>query len=132
MGYGDPKTHSGPHVSDDNPFSEAQFRTMKYRPDLPKRFGSIEDARTHCQRFFDWYNTEHRESGIGFITPETLHYGRAADVHKQRAAALDAAFARHPKQFKGVVPQPAQLPTAAWINPPRTEPSPKKQVTAVL
>jgi putative transposase len=126
------KTHSRPHVSDDNPYSEAQFRTLNYRPDFPQRFGSIEDARTHCQRFFDWYNTEHRHSGIGFMTPETVHYGRAGEVQKQRALALDAAFARHPKRFKGVVPQPAQLPTAAWINPPRKEPSPRKPATAVL
>ncbi len=126
------KTHSRPHVSDDNPYSESQFRTMKYRPDFPQRFGSIEDARTHCQRFFEWYNTEHRHSGIGFMTPETVHYGRAAEVQKQRAVALDAAFARHPNRFKGVAPQPAQLPTAAWINPPRKEPSPRKSTTAVL
>ena len=116
------KTHSRPHVSDDNPYSEAQFRTLKYRPDFPSRFGSIEDARTHCQRFFDWYNTSHRHSGIGFMTPETVHYGRAAEAHKQRAAALDAAFDRHPKRFKGVAPQPPALPTAAWINPPKKEP----------
>ena len=120
------KTHSRPHVSDDNPYSEAQFRTLKYRPDFPQRFGSIEDARAHCQRFFDWYNTEHRHSGIGFMTPETVHYGRASEVHKQRAATLDAAFARHPKRFKGVAPQPPVLPTAAWINPPQKEPSPRK------
>jgi putative transposase len=126
------KTHSRPHVSDDNPYSEAQFRTMKYRPDFPQRFGSIEDARTHCQRFFDWYNTEHRHSGIGFMTPETVHYGRAGEVYKQRAVALHAAFARHPKRFKGVAPQPAQLPTAAWINPPKKEPSTRKSATAVL
>jgi transposase InsO family protein len=126
------KTHSRPHVSDDNPYSEAQFRTMKYRPDFPQRFGSIEDARTHCQRFFDWYNNEHRHSGIGFMTPATVHYGHAGAVQKQRAVALDAAFARNPKRFKGVVPQPARLPTAAWINPPRKDPSPRKSTTAAL
>jgi len=115
------KTHSRPHVSDDNPYSEAQFRTLKYRPDFPSRFGSIEDARTHCQRFFDWYNTEHRHSGIGFMTPAIVHYGRAADVQRQRAAALDAAFDLHPERFKGVAPQPPALPTAAWINPPKKE-----------
>jgi putative transposase len=115
------KTHSRPHVSDDNPYSEAQFRTLKYRPDFPDRFGSIEDARAHCQRFFRWYNTEHRHSGIGFMTPEIVHYGRAAEVQRQRAAALDAAFELHPLRFKGVVPQPPALPVAAWINPPKKE-----------
>ena len=120
------KTHSRPHVSDDNPYSEAQFRTLKYRADFPNRFGSIEDARTHCQCFFDWYNTEHRHSGIGFMTPENVHYGRAAAIHQQRTAALEAAFLRHPERFKGVAPQPPDLPTAAWINPPKKEPSPDK------
>jgi hypothetical protein len=81
--------------------------------------------RVLCQRFFDWYNTEHRHSGIGFMIPETVHYGRAAEAHKQRAAALDAAFDRHPKRFKGAPPQPPALPTAAWINPPKKEPSGK-------
>jgi putative transposase len=119
------KTHSRPHVSDDNPYSEAQFRTLKYRPGFPTRFGSIEDARTHCQRFFDWYNTAHRHSGIGFMTPEAVHYGRAAHTYQQRAATLDAAFGRHPKRFKGLVPQPPALPTAAWINPPKKESSTK-------
>ena len=70
------KTHSRPHVSDDNPFSESQFKTLKYRPEFPKRFGSIQDARGFCQRFFPWYNTEHHHSGIGLLTPEVLHYGR--------------------------------------------------------
>jgi putative transposase len=120
------KTHSRPHVSDDNPYSEAQFKTLKYRPDFPNRFGSIEDARAHCQRFFDWYNTAHHHSGIAFMTPEDVHLGRATDVHKQRSAALDAAFLRHPKRFKGVAPQPPALPTAVWINPPKKEPSPDK------
>jgi transposase InsO family protein len=117
------KTHSRPHVSDDNPFSEAQFRTLKYRPDFPERFGCIEDARTHCQRFFDWYNTQHRHSGIGMMTPATVHYHRAAAVCKQRTSTLDAAFARNPKRFKGVAPQPPSAPTAVWINPPAKEPA---------
>jgi len=116
------KTHSRPHVSDDNPYSEAQFRTLKYRPDFPSRFGSLEDARAYCQHFFRWYNSAHRHSGIGFMTPETVHYGRATEVLKQRASALDAAFLRNPKRFKGIVPQPPALPTAAWINPPKKEP----------
>lgn len=117
------KTHSRPHVSDDNPYSEAQFKTLKYRPDFPARFGSIEDARAYCQRFFHWYNTEHRHSGIGFMTPETIHHGRAAAVHELCAAALDAAFLRNPLRFKRAAPQPPVLPTAAWINPPNKEPA---------
>jgi putative transposase len=117
------RTHSRPHVSDDNPYSEAQFKTLKYRPDFPERFGSIEHARAHCQRFFPWYNTEHRHSGIGFMTPETVHYGRAAEIHQLRATALDAAFLRNPLRFKSVAPRPPALPTAAWINPPKKEPA---------
>jgi putative transposase len=117
------RTHSRPHVSDDNPYSEAHFKTLKYRPDFPERFGSIEDARAHCQRFFHWYNAEHRHSGIGFMTPETVHYGRAGEINQLRAAALDAAFLRNPLRFKGVAPQPPVLPTAAWINPPKKEPA---------
>jgi hypothetical protein len=99
------------------------FKTLKYRPDFPERFGSIEDARAHCQRFFDWYNTEHRHSGIGLMTPEAVHYGRAAEIHQLRAAALDAAFLRNPLRFKRVAPQPPVLPAAAWINPPKKEPA---------
>jgi putative transposase len=104
---------------------DAHYFGNRLRSDFPNRFGSIEDARTHCQRFFDWYNTEHRHSGIGFMIPETVHYGRAAEAHKQRAAALDAAFDRHAKRFKGAAPQPPALPTAAWINSPKKEPSGK-------
>ena len=115
------KTHSRPHVSDDNPYSEAQFKTLKYRPDFPQRFGSIEDARAHCQRFFHWYNGTHCHSGIGFMTPEAVHYGRAQSMFQQRADILNVAFLAHPKRFKGKIPQPPKLPTAAWINPPKQE-----------
>jgi len=115
------KTHSRPHVSDDNPYSEAQFKTLKYRPNFPERFGSLEDARAHCQHFFQWYNTAHRHSGIGFMTPETVHYGRAQMLFEQRAATLNAAFLANPKRFKGKIPQPPKLQTAAWINPPKQE-----------
>ena len=118
------KTHSRPHVSDDNPYSEAQFKTLKYRPDFPERFGSIEDARAHCQQFFRWYNHEHRHGGIGFMAPATVHDGTAAVLTAQRAVTLDAAFAAHPIRFKGRSPKPPALPTAAWINPPKTQPSP--------
>jgi transposase InsO family protein len=116
------KTHSRPHVSDDNPYSEAQFKTLKYRPDFPERFGSIEDARAHCQDFFRWYNTAHRHSGIALMTPETVHYGTAVALNQKRAVTLDAAFAANPIRFKGLVPKPPELPTAAWINPPKKDP----------
>lgn len=116
------KTHSRPHVSDDNPYSEAQFKTLKYRPEFPERFGSIEDARAHCQQFFPWYNTAHCHSGIGYMTPESVHYGRAQALLQHRAQTLDIAFLAHPTRFKGKAPQPPQLPTAAWINPPKQEP----------
>jgi putative transposase len=115
------RTHSRPHVSDDNPYSEAQFRTLKYRPDFPARFGSIEDGRAFCQRFVHWYNTAHRHSGIGYLTPETVHFGRATEMQQHRAAALDLAFLRTPNRFKGVAPVPPSLPTAVWINPPKKE-----------
>jgi putative transposase len=118
------KTHSRPHVSDDNPYSEAQFKTLKYRPDFPERFGSIEDARAHCQQFFRWYNLEHRHGGIGLMTPAAVHEGTAAAMRAQRALTLDAAFAAHPLRFKGIAPKPPALPTAAWINPPKKETTP--------
>ncbi|MEY2844428.1 MAG: hypothetical protein RI920_2465 [Pseudomonadota bacterium] len=112
------KSHSRPHVSDDNPYSESQFKTMKYRPDFPARFGCIEDARGHCQEFFAWYNTEHRHSGIGYMTPQAVHYGHAQALREARQDALDAAFRATPNRFKGCRPTPHELPTAAWINPP--------------
>ena len=115
------KTHSRPHVSDDNPYSEAQFKTLKYRPDFPERFGSIEDARAHCQHFFQWYNAAHCHSGIGYMTPQSVHYGHAQTLFRQRAQTLDIAFLAHPTRFKGKAPQPPKLPTAAWINPPKQE-----------
>jgi putative transposase len=115
------KTHSRPHVSDDNPYSEAQFKTLKYRPNFPERFGGIEDARAHCQQFFPWYNGAHCHSGIGFMTPESVHYGRAQAMFQQRADTLNVAFLAHPNRFKRNAPQPPKLPTAAWINPPKPE-----------
>ncbi len=108
-------------MSDDNPFSEAQFKTLKYRPEFPARFGCIENARTHCQQFFAGYNGEHRHSGMGFMTPEAVHYGQAKALLRQRAETLDAAFQSNPKRFKGIAPQPPKLPEAAWINPPKKE-----------
>jgi putative transposase len=115
------KSHSRPHVSDDNPYSESQFKTMKYRPDFPARFGCIEDARLHCQAFFAWYNNEHRHSGIGYMTPQAVHYGHAMALRGARQVTLDAAFAASPRRFKGRRPHPASLPSAAWINPPPSE-----------
>ena len=120
------KTHSRPHVSDDNPFSESHFRTLKYRPDFPGRFGSIQDARAFCRSFFPWYNTEHRHSGIGLLTPENVHYGRAADLLDQRQSVLSNAYQAHPERFVHKPPAPPVLPSAAWINPPKKEPIEKE------
>ena len=115
------KSHSRPYTSDDNPYSESQFKTMKYRPDFPDRFGSIEDARSHCQAFFAWYNGQHRHSGIGHMTPHSVHYGTAQAIREVRQATLNAAFDATPNRFKGVRPSLQTLPTAAWINPPRQQ-----------
>jgi len=112
------KTHSRPHTSDDNPYSEAQFKTLKYRPDFPGRFGSIEDARCFSRGFFPWYNQEHRHTGISLLTPEMVHYGRAHQVLQARETVLRAAYDAHPERFVRKVPEPLPLPTAAWINPP--------------
>ena len=112
------KTHSRPYVSDDNPYSESQFRTMKYRPDFPDRFGSIQDSRVFGQQFFDWYNNEHRHSGIGMLTPAMVHFGEAEVVLAQRQTVLDAAYSAHPDRFVLRPPKPLQLPTAVWINKP--------------
>lgn len=115
------KTHSRPQVSNDNPYSESQFKTLKYCPQFPDRFGSIEDARSFCQDFFPWYNKEHRHSGIALVTPEQVHYGIADGIVRQRAAVLQAAFERQPSRFKHKMPVPENLPKAVWINPPSTE-----------
>lgn len=115
------KSHSRPQVSNDNPYSESQFRTMKYRPEFPDRFGCYEDAHTFCERFFTWYNQDHRHSGIGFHTPADLHYGRAELVRTRRAEVLTAAYAAHPERFVRKLPEPPALPTAAWINQPTKE-----------
>lgn len=113
------KTHSRPHTSDDNPFSESQFKTLKYRPDFPNRFGSIEDARLFSQRFFSWYNREHHHSGIALLTPETVHFGNAPDVLKERQNVLIAACNDHPERFVRKTPAPLPLHEAVWINPPK-------------
>jgi putative transposase len=113
------KTHSRPYTSDDNPYSEAQFKTLKYRPDFPERFGSIEDARSFCQTFFGWYNQEHKHTGISLLTPEVVHYGRADEVIRSRQNVLTAAYAAHPERFVREMPLHKPLPEAAWINPPK-------------
>jgi putative transposase len=112
------KSLSRPHVSNDNPYSESQFKTLKYRPEFPERFGCAEDARFFCQDFFRWYNTDHYHSGIGFLTPENVRYGRAEQIIKERQAVLNAAFIKHPEWFKGKMPKPIILPPAVWINKP--------------
>jgi len=120
------KSHSRPHVSNDNPYSEAQFKTLKYCPEFPGRFASIEAARAFCQPFFRWYNAEHRHSGIGMLTPETVHYGQAEAVHARRTQVLLAAYAAHPERFVRKPPTPPDLPTAAWINPPAKQSTTKE------
>ena len=112
------KTHSRPHVSDDNPFSEAHFKTLKYRPGYPDRFGSIQDARSFCQEFFPWYNHQHHHSGLQLLTPATVHYGLAAQLISERQAVLDSAFKAHPERFVRRPPLHPSLPDAVWINPP--------------
>jgi putative transposase len=113
------KTHSRPHVSNDNPFSEAQFKTLKYRPDFPERFGAIQDARAHGHIFFPWYNTEHHHSGLGLLTPHDVHFGFAEQRVAARAAVLTTAYAAHPERFPAGRPIPAAAPTEVWINPPK-------------
>ncbi len=113
------KSHSRPHVSNDNPFSESQFKTMKYRPEFPDRFGSFEDGLSFCRRFFGWYNDEHYHSGIGLVTPAMLHYGQAHLIVASRQATLANAYADHPERFVKGSPKPPELPSAVWINPPQ-------------
>jgi len=125
------KSHSRPHVSNDNPFSEAQFKTLKYRPDYPERFGSLPDARTWAQAFFPWYNDEHHHSGLGYMTPKAIHYGEAMQLWVKRQAALELACAAHPERFVKGAPVPPALPTTVWINPPKLAetPTPERSLT---
>ena len=111
------KTHSRPYVSDDNPYSESQFRTLKYRPEFPDRFGCIEDSRTFCQEFFHWYNDEHRHSGIAMLSPAVVHFGEAQTILANRQLVLDAAYQQHPERFVRR-PKPSELPLQVWINKP--------------
>ena len=112
------KTHSRPHVSDDNPYSESQFRTLKYRPEFPDRFGCIQDSRAFSQGFFRWYNQQHRHSGLGLLTPAMVHYNQTALILEQRQAVLDAAYRLHPERFVRQAPKPLSVPTEVWINKP--------------
>ena len=115
------KSHSRPHVSNDNPYSEAGFKTLKYRPTFPDRFGSVEDARAFCTDFFAWYNTEHRHSGIAMFTPADVHCGRAGELLDVRTGVLGAAYAAHPERFVHGLPTPRPVPATVWINRPLTE-----------
>ena len=115
------KTHSRPYTSTDNPYSEAHFKTLKYRPGFPDRFDSIEHARAFCREFFGWYNDQHRHSGIGLMTPATVHHGQVEQTDAARRAVLDAAYAATPERFVRRRPRPPALPTGAWINKPDSE-----------
>ncbi len=114
-------THGRPYTSNDNPYSEAQFKTMKYRLEFPDRFRSIEDARSFCQGFFEWDNKEHRHSGIGLLAPEVVHYGQAQDVRQRMEETLLRAYGLHTERFVNKAPKPPELPKAVWINKPDSE-----------
>lgn len=113
------KSHSRPHTSNDNPFSEAHFKTLKYQPEFPKRFDTIDEARMFCRRFFAWYNDDHHHAGIGLMTPNQIHFGQAAAIYDARQTTLDAAFQKTPERFVQKPPKPPAVPTAVWINPPK-------------
>ena len=117
------KSHSRPHTSNDNPFSESHFKTMKYQPQFPQRFGCIQDAKTFCRSFFAWYNQDHHHAGIGLMTPDQVHYGQADQVHAARQSTLDGAFRRNPERFVRKEPEPPAKPIATWINPPSRQPT---------
>lgn len=120
------RSHSRPHVSDDNPFSEAQFRTLKYHHAFPDRFGSIEHGRAFLQPFFHWYNHTHYHTGIGLLTPAVVHYGRGPELLANRQTVLTAAFQAHPERFVRRAPRPPDLPSQVWINPPKPAPEEPK------
>jgi putative transposase len=116
------KSHSRPHTSNDNPFSESLFKTCKYQPQFPDRFGSIQDAKAFCRRFFDWYNEDHHHFGIGLMTPNQVHFGQADKVYAQRLDTLQIAFRANPDRFVNSKPTPPPKPTAVWINSPKSKP----------
>jgi putative transposase len=113
------KSHSRPHTSNDNPFSESHFKTLKYQPTFPRCFGCIEDARQFCRMFFMWYNQAHHHVGLGLMTPDQVHYGQADEIHAARQVTLNHAFEAHPERFVKQPPKPPDKPTAVWINPPQ-------------
>ena len=112
------KSHSRPHTSNDNPYSETQFKTLQYRPDFPAHFDSIEQARAFCREFFPWYNDDHRHSGIGLLTPAMVHHGMADQITERRSEVLAAAYANHPERFVRGRPRPLTVSQHAWINQP--------------
>jgi transposase InsO family protein len=116
------KSHSRPHISNDNPFSESQFKTLKYRPEFPERFESLEAALAFSRRFFKWYNEEHYHTGIGLLTPSSLHHGRGKAILEDRHKVLCTAYDLHPERFPLGRPKPKAIPEAVWINPPSSEP----------
>jgi putative transposase len=118
------RSHSRPHTSNDNPFSEAHFKTLKYQPEFPSRFGCAEDAKDFCRRFFAWYNQDHHHAGLGLMTPDQVHYGQAEAVHAARQSTLDRAFRSNPERFVKKPPKPPAKPTAVWINPPQNNAEP--------
>ena len=125
------KSHSRPHVSNDNPFSESQFKTMKYRLDFPQRFGSYEDALGFCRRFFHWYNNEYYHSGIAMMTPASLHDGQAKEILSAREETLERAWQQTPERFVQGIPKPQCLPKSVWINAPNRETEKKNEAPAV-
>ena len=118
------KSHSRPQTSNDNPFSESHFKTLKYQPRFPKRFGCIEDAREFCRAFFRWYNQDYHHVGLGLMTPDQVHYGQVNCVHAARQRTLNSAFQANPERFVNKPPVPPDKPTAVWINPPQRKAEP--------
>lgn len=126
------KSHSRPHVSNDNPFSESQFKTLKYRPDFPSRFESQKQGLDFCRQFFPWYNQEHHHWGLGLLTPAAVHMGQAGQILAARQKTLSAAYCIHPERFVGRAPQTLPLPAAVWINPPlKMNPIPENPSTKI-
>jgi putative transposase len=125
------KTHSRPQVSNDNPFSEAQFKTVKYHPSCPERFGCVEDARAWARELFEWYNHEHHPTGIGLLTPAVVHHGQAPEVLAKRQEVLKSAYTAHPERFVRGVPRAGEVPKAVWINPPDVQAAEHGLVAAI-
>jgi putative transposase len=125
------KTHSRPHVAGDNPYSESHVGTLKYRGDFPAQFGSLADARTWARPFFEWYNHDHHHSGIGLLTPATVHGGQAAATIAARQEILLAAYQAHPERFVRGTPKPPALPAAVWINPPTVVEAGEEQLSVL-